>query len=549
MRKYLEALDATEIKPNFFISSRETYPTLFGGILNLVNIFLLALVIFAFGRDFFERTNPSMMQNQIYPSQYPNYTLGRTHNLSFAIRLEDLDTKVINRTDLVYIDFIYYHYEIINGKWELLNEKLLDYDYCKPTNFKRSELYERLGLQSSFCPDLNGLEVGGFWDETYIKFVRSFVRPCNEGKVNNRGKKCGTESEFKEILKNRLFISSFYQEYFVDSENYEKPMDLVYSNHFFMADPLILKRGAYYFRKGEIISDYGWMIEDLSSQSEMTLDKILTDTLSISQLPEDKRNVLGEVYIYFSRKEETFIREYQKIQNLAAHVGGIIKISYTICSLFSSFVSRQMMTFDLLKFIKFNVHDSEFDKNFFSKNFKNFTNNNSTKIYDITSNRKKTRSRNENLIKDDLQIDSMSNYLPSRNLSKINFFSQNSKNSYSIIQMDLASKSFNLKNYLKRAICCKFKYGKEFNYLEEFYRKLLDIKNYFVIHKELDSMKTILLSEFEKLSIPFIKWQNDIEGKDNEKYFLRIFNDKKNNFDALKEREKNLVKILNSLFK
>ena len=44
--------------------------------------------------------------------------------------------------------------------------------------------------------------------------------------------------------------------------------------------------------------------------------------------------------------------------------------------------------------------------------------------------------------------------------------------------MNLASKRFNLKNYLKRAICCKFKYGKEFNYLEEFYKKLLDIKNY-----------------------------------------------------------------------
>jgi hypothetical protein len=555
MRKILETIDATEVKPNFFISGRDTYPTLVGGVLSLVNILLLILIIFAFGRNFFERTNPTMIQNQIYPSQYPNYTLGVTNNLSFAIRLEDLDTKVINRTDLVYIDFIYYHYEIINGEWELVNEKLLDYDYCKPKNFKKPELYERLGLHSSFCPDLNGLEVGGFWDESYIKFIRAFVRPCREGKVNNRGKKCGLDSEFKEILKNRLFISSFYQEYFVNSENYEKPMDIVYSNHFFMADPLILKRGAYFFRKGEITSDYGWILKDESSYSEMTLDKIVTDTLSISQLPPDKQNILGEVYIYFARKQEKFIRVYEKIQNLAADVGGIIKIFYTVNALFSFFISRQMMTFDLLNFIKSYVQDPDLNNNYFSnyctkdKNStvfnkeENPSNNDVNKrvINNYTGNKRDNKiSRNETTIKDELH--SINNFIPSRNITTINFLSQNTSKSKSKF---LISKNFNSKNYVKRAFCCKNKYENEFKFLEDFYKKLLDIKNYFIINKELDSMKTILLSEFEKLSIPYVKWQIDNDNKINDKNFFKILNEKKINFDTLEEREKNLVKILN----
>lgn len=338
-------------------------------------------------------------------------------------------------------------------------------------------------------------------------------------------------------------------------------MDIIYSNHFFMADPLILKRGAYFFRNGEINTDYGWILKEQSSYSEMTLDKIVTDTLYISQLPEDKRNILGEVYLYFARKQEKFIREYQKIQNLAADVGGIIKIFFTINSLFSFFVSRQMMTFDLLSFIMSNVYNPNLNNNYFSNVFNKDKNSillNREENSSFNDNNEKRKSRlfnnfmqnnihnkisqNENIIKD--EVNSINNYLPSRNLTTVNFVSQNPTKSKSILKLDASYKQFNSKNYFKRGLFCKYKYEKEFKIMEDFYAKLLDIKNYFIINKEVESMKTILLSEFEKLSLSYVKWQTDDDTKLNEKILLKILNEKFKNFDTLEEREKNLVKAL-----
>jgi hypothetical protein len=54
------------------------------------------------------------------------------------------------------------------------------------------------------------------------------------------------------------------------------------------------------------------------------------------------------------------------------------------------------------------------------------------------------------------------------------------------------------------------------------------MKTYFMMNKEINALKTILLNEFEKISIPYVKWQSEVEPKLNEESFFKILNDLSN---------------------
>lgn len=504
MFRILNIIDTTGVKPQFLLSGRQNYTTTLGGIVSLINLVILGLIIYAFGKNLFERTEPLMTQNIIYPERYPNYTLGVDMNFTYAARLEDFDGNVIKRTDLVYLDFIYYHYEIINGVWVLLEEKTLDYDLCEQSNFEKPELFERQGLKTAYCPMFKKNRVGGGWDETYVKFIRGFIKLCKEGNFNNKGQKCGTEKEFKQILKNRLFISNYYQEYFVDSDNYYMPMDIVYTTHFYMLDPLISKKSNYFFRTGIITTDYGWILKNEDSYRKFTYDSLVIDSISISQLPENQQNILGEVYLYFSKKQEKFMRTYTKIQNLAANVGGIIKVFYTINILIASFFTILMMNFDMINFISENFDKQvQTSKNipttiFCSiNNFNNHNNNFNNPTNQIRKGSPVKSLNNFKIIQKSISLNCENNLSQLAEKEK-DVFNDFNDISQSKIKTSLPNEKFNIKSklclhkFLIRHLFCRNIYKDRFNYLEEKLVSIMDVKNFIKISHEVKIIKNAI---------------------------------------------------------
>jgi hypothetical protein len=501
MKKILHMLDTTGVKPQFLFEGKKNYTTTLGGIISFLNLIIFGLLIYAIGKNFFERTEPSMIQNLIYPERYPNYTLGVDMNFSYAARLEDFDGNVIKNRNLVYIDFIYYHYEIQNGIWVLLNKTLLDYDLCTEKNFEKPDFYNKLSLNTAYCPKLNNLQVGGGWDESYIKYVRMFVRPCYEGKVNNKGENCGTEAEYKEIFKNRLFFYNYYQEYFIDPENYEKPMDIIYTNQYFMLDPIIMKKAMFFFRSGTITTDYGWILKDQKSYSKLTYDSLITDSISVSQLPEGQKNIIGEIHLKFSKKQEKVLRIYTKIQNLAANVGGMIKVFFTINIFIASFFTSNMMNFNLLNFL--------------------FNECNVDSIYlNVEKRGKVIKSLHTfKIIPKSPVLNSDNNFSYLKEKENLN----NSKNilKKSTVKPQSINSQISLKKYIKRHLMCKMVHSKNFNFLEDKLWSILEIKSYMTLFYEFIKIKkgnennNIFKSEFDvDLNYDEIK-KNNLEENNN----------------------------------
>jgi hypothetical protein len=350
MKNILFLIDFFPRNLNFSINSHLNYKTKFGGVISFLNVIILGFLIYSFGEDFFLRTNPKYLQQTIYPAKYNNYTINNK-NFSFAFRIEDLNALQVDRPDLIYIDFVYFNYEIKNGEWNLLEQKSLDYKKCDIEDVGIESEYEKLNLKNWYCPKLENLTVGGNWDESYVRFFRIWVYKCPEGDVNHlKNVSCGKQEELNEVSGQRLFFSTFYQKYFIDPGNYESPFNIQYTTTWNLIDLNLLKSNIYNFRLGQFTSDFGWIFKSVASLQGFSLKSIFLDIMTIDSLPENDRNMVFESEIYFTKETEFYSRSFAKLQDLAATVGGIIKIFFTISAVFISWYSEKSLLFDILKF-------------------------------------------------------------------------------------------------------------------------------------------------------------------------------------------------------
>jgi len=147
MENLIKSLDFSGNRMTFYIQKNKTHKTFLGGVISIFNFIILVLLIYGFGEDFYLRINPKIIQQTIYPERYMNFTINNK-NFSFAFRIEDLDAKFIIDDQLVYIDFVYYNYEIQNGEWALLEKKSIEYSKCLPKDFGIEEQYEKQNFQN-----------------------------------------------------------------------------------------------------------------------------------------------------------------------------------------------------------------------------------------------------------------------------------------------------------------------------------------------------------------------------------------------------------------
>jgi hypothetical protein len=344
MLKLLKRLDFNTVKVNFFVFGKESYSTAWGGVISLLNMIILGLVLASFGRDFFLRKNPQLYQKTVYPTPSNNYTIGK-RNFTFVIRLEDsVGKQILNMDHLIYFKTEYYKKEIVNGSWAFTEIRTLNVSTCERDNFIDKEAFDDLNLGNALCPDLDGLELGGESSGgTFRKFVRTVFLKCEEGKKNLKNKPCGTKAEFDNFAQNRIFLSFFYPKYYIDGDNYDQPMSTILYNQAEYIDPEMFKSRNLYFKKGELKTDYGWMLASEVTTSSISMDDTQYYFITRSQLSSSQRDQLFSLLIYMSKQEEYFRRTYVKIQNLAADAGGIFKIFYLVNGIFSIWITQNKL--------------------------------------------------------------------------------------------------------------------------------------------------------------------------------------------------------------
>lgn len=331
---------------NLYYKKNDKMRSNFGGFLSVILVLLCGVLIFAFGRNFFQRLNPKIALSTLFNKDYPLSYIGN-NNFTLAFRVENVDTEKYENVAAFYFKLFWdKYYKVESGEWE--NEwGDLNFTRCTKEHFVDQDFVERTDINTIYCANFYNSSIGGFWDGSFLNSMVLQVKPCPEGENNPvTGTQCLPDSEKPSI--NGFYMSIFTQYNIIDTTNYKPVIKQVIKNEWFALDDRLKKLNYLTFKEVEVISDYGWIIDNKISEKSLGIASSNVDVYSnLEFLNGLKQDTYSEIILYGRRETDIITRNYDKIQTLAAEVGGIIKFIMIIFMFFANIYSEHLTILQL----------------------------------------------------------------------------------------------------------------------------------------------------------------------------------------------------------
>lgn len=493
MKTILKSFDIHGFSNFFYIDNNTKYTTKLGGFFTLTIIIIFTVLIYAFGQDMLNRLNPISYVQEKIESDKVQFTDIDYNSFPLAFRIEDENAIPIeNQMDKFIFENYYYEYEMKDGVFENTNFFEVDIKQCNQTSFylQNKELYDKQGLSNYFCYDFdkNTIKLGGNWDEKELKYFYSHIYFCSKSSYNVNGKKC---SEDEVDLDNKLYyFSIFLPNAYIDPSNYTNPIYNSIKNFFYKLDKGLYKSMTFNFQDVLVVSDIGWLIESIDKKSTITVSEVRIDnSLKGTSFGGDINNrILGTTVFYKQKVIKHYIRIYQKLQTLAANIGGMLKIYSVFISFFIQFYNKMNLIYNLSKILM--------------------------KIKQYRAGSSKENSKIINLKDNSHEILKIEKKIKMNNLIKEGEKNKKKKDISSNIIKSLRKKTnqeFNFSKYLFHILCCCNRKSKSlYRNIYSQVIKSYDIKNYLINNEKIDIIIEKFMSEDEKVKInSLVKLKDD----------------------------------------
>jgi len=347
LRKSLKIIDIYGTKFGFKLENQETFNTAFGGTLTIMTFTIVVILSFFLGQDFYHRTNPSIYIDTIVPEKYdPPVTLA-PENFTIAWRIEGETSENKNFTDIIYPvirQFSYKRNETTNEMQKLNDVKILQTTKCSQENTQSETFIKNYKLDDWYCFDWTNRDFsfGGFWDGDYLNYFLIGFYMCKAGMDYNEKNPNCTKVEDYERYQNkngRMIVSFLYPEYYFHAIDVENPLRISYKNYFYYLNTKSKKLDRMFFNQISLIDDKGWMFDDIENSSILSFNKIQSDQ-NPNYISDGSGSLLYSAMFYMQKNSISIRRSYRKIQDVAAQIGGLMKLLMTLFSLLNQLYSN-----------------------------------------------------------------------------------------------------------------------------------------------------------------------------------------------------------------
>ena len=125
----------------------------------------------------------------------------------------------------------------------------------------------------------------------------------------------------------RLFFSYLYQQAFAKMSNYSNPIETTLVNNYEIIDLRLTKKKIQTYKVIDLINDEGWIFNYPTESSIYSLDTEVPDFVFKDPKTEF---LLYRFNVYFGKNYDSFSRNYPKIQEIFAQIGGFSNFFYLI---------------------------------------------------------------------------------------------------------------------------------------------------------------------------------------------------------------------------
>lgn len=320
----VKAQDYFGIVPSMTIKNQQKYQNIIGSLLSLaINISCIVLII-TFLVELFSHNNPSLNTVTTSKSISPNITLS-TDDLIISFGIMDRNFNVIDDPSIFSIDSQYQVIRSFNNNIEF-NSFSMKRINCSEINLKK---YQEAGyenefylnnLQNYYCYNTtennNPITIGGKFGTEFYGVVSLSISPCNNETSNVT---CQTPEQIEEVL-TLCYFEIFFLDHFIDTYNYEHPVQTYSKSFFYQIDPNLSKSVYAYFNSINLFSDSGIIYSKEKKYNSFKHHSITNDFFLAN-----KDEPIANLWIMSSYVEQGYYRSYIKLPGICGNVGGLLK--------------------------------------------------------------------------------------------------------------------------------------------------------------------------------------------------------------------------------
>jgi hypothetical protein len=342
MRNLFRAIDIFKTPIKITYKRNPSYATLFGAFISIIVLILIILLAVFFSRNIYKRINPYIVYQEETLMHYP-YIPITEHNFTMGIKIIDETMQPWSKEKIEgYLEIKPMYLSFINGTFEIIN---LPYKPCE-------EVYSNIAnitinsdnFIGAMCPYNFSFPIFGNPDTGDFGALTNLVYTCMNS-TKNPEKVCKSTQEIQDSMRNTQF-KILYFDNILYANDYNQPLHKITSAYWDFLDYGVFKNIEFYFKSVTIDTDDGVIFENMNTQYGSLFDsKLNQKSLLRSVNPELP---LFQIDIKVINQRVYCKRIYEKIQNVLANMGGMIKVLMTVGFIIIYLINRTVIQFDMV---------------------------------------------------------------------------------------------------------------------------------------------------------------------------------------------------------
>lgn len=392
--KFLRSIDIYGKKADLSINREEAYKTTLGGFFTLIIGVLFLLLFFNFGSDMIYHENPSTVFSEIY-SNLPQKEYFSKETYFFMYGVQDPNyAHFID--DSIYKSSLK-HYCRNKKHPDQTFTKEIETERCTEAHLPSDSNLKEYFMQASgspldqlFCAknlDTQEVFMEGSFDVDIYCYLEIVIHICRNQTDNVSAPICKPIEEIKEKMEG--YFAYYTIDYLIDPQNFQSPGQAIGKDYFTPISVGMTREINRYIATTKINSDDGFIF---TSKNYYKYPTYSNDKESLLFDATNGDNLLTFT-LRKSHSDNIFERNYKKIQDVLAEIGGFIQILY----LFFWVLNYPFLSKKFTEKIVNTIYNFESEKSYKEPTLKNLDS-----VQPAKNLKKKTiavKTQNENLVK------------------------------------------------------------------------------------------------------------------------------------------------------
>lgn len=288
------------------------FGTVAGGILSII-LMIAGLIIFVFfGKDCYTRSNPYTSTQKVVPDDL-SFIKVHSNNFTIAFRYEQYNGDKFEENGFSVVGY-YYYKEDFQGYLDIVecNElNLIDPNFIK--QFQDGTGWKCINFNMT-SENETDTRLGGMWGSDIYYFYLDYIID---------------KSQVDKLSEYGLMASFMVPQYYFSPDNFGSPLNKRYQNIYLNLDKSMRKFLSMYFESPICFDDIGLIFEQQLNYTQISLAYTQLDTILNND--NDSKVTVSSISFYYNNQYDMFKRNYIKIQEVLANVGGLMQVLYYVC--------------------------------------------------------------------------------------------------------------------------------------------------------------------------------------------------------------------------